>query len=185
MEAFDALGHRPPEVVVLDTSFVVDALLVGQPRHPDAYRYLLLLAVAGTNVYFNRLLELELAEAAYKIAIKEQFGNRRARDMRTDGRALRRASRLVGRLITAWSGVLNTFTWGVVELRDVAPDVPTLMGRGLASYDAVHAQTAISLGVEHLVTTDSGFGMVAESDLTIITHSSLLSATRRHRTRNI
>ena len=129
VEAFDAPGHRPPEQAVLDTSFVVDALLVGQPRHPAAYRYLLLLAAVGTNVYFNRLLELELAEAAYKIAIKEQFGNKRARDMRTDGRALRRANRLVGRLMTAWSGLLNTFTWGVVEIHEIASEVPTLMGR--------------------------------------------------------
>jgi len=85
-------------------------MLTGQPRHTDAYRDLLLLAVADTHIYFNRLLELELAEAAYKIAIKEQFGNKRARDMRTDGRALRRASRLAGRLATAWTGVLSNFT---------------------------------------------------------------------------
>ena len=170
---------------MLDTSFVVDAMLTGQSRHADAYRYLLMLAIADTHIYFNRLLELELAEAAYKIAIKEQFGNKRARDMRTDGRALRRASRLAGRLSAAWDGVLSNFTWGIVELHEVAAEAPLFMERGLASYDAVHAASAISLGVEHLVTTDSGFGMVKETDLTIVTHSSLLGATRRHRTRSI
>jgi hypothetical protein len=80
---------------------VVDAMLTGQTRHAEAYKYLLFLAVAGTNIFFNRLLELELAEASYKIAIKEQFNNKRARGMRTDGRALRRASRLCSNLTTA------------------------------------------------------------------------------------
>lgn len=185
MKAFDTASGTPPDVVVLDTSFVVDALLTGQRRHADASGYLLTLAIADTRVYFNRLLELELAEAAYKIAIKEQFGRKRAVDMRTDGRALRRASRLAERLATEWRGLLDSFSWGIVELDDVAPEVPVLMRRGLASYDAVHAQTAIALGVEHLVTTDTGFGLVAQSDLTIVTHSSLLTVTRRYRTRSI
>jgi predicted nucleic acid-binding protein len=163
----------------------VDAMLTGQPRHQAAYLYLAELAVNGTNIYFNRLLELELAEAAYKIAIREQFGSKRARDMRKDGRALRRANRLANNLSTAWTDVLTNFAWGVVELQDVSDKVQPLMRRGLGSYDAVHAATAMSLGVKHLVTTDNGFGMVRESDLTIVTHSSLLGATRRHRTRNI
>jgi predicted nucleic acid-binding protein len=81
--------------------------------------------------------------------------------------------------------VLGNFSWGVVELHDVTDDVPALMQRGLGSYDAVHAATAMSLGIEHIVTTDSGFGLVKESDLTIVTHNSLLGATRRHRTRSI
>lgn len=183
--AFDASPIPLPDAVVLDTSFVVDAMLTGQRRHTDANAYLLELAIAGTGVFFNRLLELELAEAAYKIAMKERFGNRRAAVMRTDGRALRRASRLVARVTSAWHAVLDSFSWGVVELSDVAGDVPVLMRRGLSSYDAVHAQSAISLGVRHLVTTDCGFGLVAPSDLTIVTHSSLLTATRRYRTRTM
>ena len=160
-------------------------MLTGQPRHQAAYLYLAKLAANGTNIYFNRLLELELAEAAYNIAIREQFGSKRAGDMRRDGRALRRANRLVNNLSTAWSGVLTNFAWGVVELQDVSDNVQPLMRRGLGSYDAVHAATALSLGVKHFVTTDNGFGMVRESDLTILTHSSLLEATRRHRMRNI
>lgn len=96
--AFDASPRLLPDVVVLDTSFVVDALLTGQRGHKDANAYLLDPAMAGTRLYFNRLLELELAEAAYKIAMKERFGNRRAAVMRTDGRALRRASRLFTRV---------------------------------------------------------------------------------------
>ncbi|MHB8245529.1 MAG: hypothetical protein ACYDGN_09275 [Acidimicrobiales bacterium] len=90
-------------------------------------------AIAEARECLSRLVELEPAEAAYKIAIKDEFGNKRARKMRTGGRALRRASRLVGRLATVWSGVLNNFSWGVVEPYGVTSDVPTLMRRGLGS----------------------------------------------------
>jgi predicted nucleic acid-binding protein len=136
-------------------------------------------------VYFNRLLDLELAEVAYKIAVKEQFGSRRARQMRSDGRALRRASRLAGKLSSSWDAVLDNFTWARAEVQDVTDEVPALMRRGLASYDAVHAATALRLGVGYLVTIDSGFGMVRQSDLTIVTEQTLLGACRRHRKRSI
>jgi predicted nucleic acid-binding protein len=164
---------------------VVDALLVAQPRHSVCNSYLASLALSGTEVYFNRLLELELAEVAYKVAVKERFGNSRARRMRTDGRALRRASRLAERLSSSWDGILANFTWARVEVQEVADEVPALMRRGLGSYDAVHAATALKLGVGHLVTTDSGFGLVREPDLTIVTDQSLLAACRRHRKRGL
>lgn len=182
---FDIDSPPLPSSVVLDTSFVVDAMLTGQNRHSDASDYLAALATAGTTIYFNRLLELEFAEAAYKIALRERFGGKRDRKMRSDGRALRRASRLYENLSSAWSGVLGAFTWGVIELHEVSRKVQPLMRRGLGSYDSVHAASALTIGVEYLVTTDSGFGLVRETDLKILTHSSLLVATRRHRQRNI
>ena len=184
--AFNPAGGAPVLAgVVLDTSFVADALLVGQPRHAPCLGFLSFLAVWGTTVYFNRLLELELAEVAYKVAIKVRFGTRRARQMRTDGRALRRASRLADRLAPNWEGALANFSWARAEIEDVVDELPALMRRGLASYDAVHAATALKLGVGHLVTTDSGFGLVRQPDLTIVTDQSLLVACRRHRKRSI
>jgi predicted nucleic acid-binding protein len=139
-----------PAEVVLDTSFIVDALLPSQERHVACRDYLERLVVGDTFVIFNRLLELELAEAAYKIALKERFGKRRFMEMRGDGRALRRASRLAGLLRESWSDVLDTLAWGRVELSESIGLVPDLMKRGLASYDAVHAATALTTNVRYL-----------------------------------
>lgn len=184
--AFNPPGGAPVlGAVVLDTSFVTDALLAGQSRHTVCLSYLSSLAVSGTMVFFNRLLELELAEVAYKVAIKERYGNKHARQMRTDGRALRRASRLADRLASQWEAALANFAWARAEVDDVVDEIPALMRRGLASYDAVHAATALKLGVAHLVTTDSGFGLVRQTDLTVVTEHSLLAACRRRRKRSI
>lgn len=121
--------------------------------------------MSDTEVYLNRFLNLELSEVAYKIATKERFGNNRARGMRATGPVLRRAGRLAERLPWSWDGILANFTWARAEVLEVADEVPSLMRRGLASYDAVHASTVLKLDVDHLVTTDSGFGLVRPSDL--------------------
>ena len=89
--------------------------------------------------------------------------------------------------LTDWQPVraLANFTWACAGIEDVVDAYPLLMWRGLASYDAVHAATALKLGVGHLVTTDSGFGLVRQPDSTIVTDQSLLAACRRHRKRSI
>jgi len=49
---------------VLDTSFVVHALIRTQPSHQPALEFLQRLAEAETLILYNRLLEVELAETA-------------------------------------------------------------------------------------------------------------------------
>jgi len=136
-------------------------------------------------LYFSRLLDLELAETAYRIALTERFGTKRHRAMRTDGRALRRAFRLTTQLQESWLAVLAASRWARVEVEVVMPDVPLLMARGLGSYDAVHAATAIAVGVNALVTLDKGFGLVREEDLVIVTDATYLRGCRQHRKRQI
>lgn len=170
---FDTPDAPLPPVVVLDTSFVIDALIPTQPLHRVCADYLKRLQSAQTAVAFNRLLELEVPEAAYKIALKERFGRNFLR-MRGDGRALRRAGRLADELERSWRDVLDTFRWAVVEVADVVDEVPGLMRRGLGSYDSAHAATAIVAGIEHLVTLDTGFGRADQADLTVLTDSSRL-----------
>src|SRR5437879_6385926 len=91
--SFDGMLVSPPEVV-LDTSFVVDALIPTQTRHFECRAFLGYIVDAEATVIFNRLLEPELWEAAYKIALKELHPRRRAADVRQDRRTLRRAKTL-------------------------------------------------------------------------------------------
>lgn len=142
---------------MVDTSFVVEALLPTQRHHQAAQAYLDRLAGAGTIVVFNELLEIELAEVAYQIALKERHPKKWKR-YRHDGRARRRANRLLTDVLSAWAQVLTAFDHARFDLSDVGTQVPGLMtAHGLASYDAVHAATAVVAGVSAIVTTDAGF----------------------------
>ena len=61
-----------PARVVLDTSFVVEALIGSQPLHRACQDFLVRLAGAGTELVYSRLLEGELHETAFLLALKER-----------------------------------------------------------------------------------------------------------------
>ena len=83
-------GLLLPELVGLDTSFVVEALIETQPLHGLCASFFERLAESGVAVVTSELLEVELAEAAFAIALKQRWG-RHWRAHRTDGRARRPA----------------------------------------------------------------------------------------------
>ena len=117
-------------------------------------------------VVFNRLLELELLEATYRLVLVERFGKGEWRRRRIDGRARRRASRLVRKLLDEWTRVLRAMNHGIVELHEVVDEIPGVMARyGFASYDAAHAATAGRMRVGGMVTLDTGFAAIPSSEL--------------------
>lgn len=171
-----------PADVVLDTSFVTRALVTSESGHAEAEAFLAQLVDAETVVYFNRLLELELVEVAFKIAVVERHGKSGWPKKRADGRVRRRAGRLTRELLEAWGDFLRLMPHSRVELQEVADDVPTLMtAHGLGSYDAAHVATALYADVEGLVTTDAGFGAVPEKQLRLYVDDSRVRSCRRRR----
>lgn len=54
---------------------------------------------------------------------------------------------------------------------------------GIASYDAVHAATAIAAGATAIVTLDTGFALLPASQLAIYTDRSRLASCRGKRPR--
>jgi len=141
------------------------------------------MAAAGTTIVFNQILELELAEAAYQIALKERHP-RDWKRYRSDGRARRRANRLLAAATQGWTELLSVFDHASYRIDEVISRVPNLMTRhGLASYDAVHAATAIEAQVNTIVTTDAGFGSVPASQLRVFTDNSRLRSCRSRRRR--
>jgi predicted nucleic acid-binding protein len=171
----------PPAELVLDTPFVVDALLRSQPRHEVCRAYLTAIAGAHSTVIFNRLLEPELWEAAYRIAIRERYPGRRASDVRHDGRTRQRAKTLQRRLEAAWNELLTALDWLAIEVGEVREWVPQLMARGLASYDAVHAATALYTDVRPFVTLDYHFSFISEHQLELYVPASRVRACRERR----
>jgi predicted nucleic acid-binding protein len=172
----------PPDQLVLETSFVVDALIPSQARHAECEGFLENIGRARSKVFVNRFLELELWEATYRIALRERHPKKRPREARSSQAVLRRANALRDEVDTAWHGVLSTLDWIVaVDLAEVQQRVPSLMRHGLTSYDAVHAATAEHADVRPFVTLDYHFAAVPESDLQLWVPASRVRPCRERR----
>ena len=172
-----------PDEVLVDTSFVVEALIVSQPLHEPCLTFFLRLVEAETSVVFSGLLEIELYEVAFQLALKERHP-RDWKRFRHDGRARPRANRLLADVAASWDTVLEYVDYERVELAQVADRVPDLMTRyALASYDAIHVATAIDSGVRSVVTLDAGFAAVPASELTLYVDASRVAACRARRIR--
>lgn len=172
-----------PDPIALDTSFVVEALIETQPLHAACAGFVERLAGAGVRVVTSELLQVELAEAAFAIALKERWGGQWRRH-RTDGRARRRARRLLTDTIGRYELFLSSVPHISVPLGRIAAASTMLMAdHGLASYDAVHAASAIAVGAEAIVTTDTGFALLPASLLAIYTDRSRVASCRIKRPR--
>src|SRR5271167_2278960 len=82
-----------PDPIALDTSFVVEALIATQPLHGVCSAFLTRIDESGVSVATSELLRVELAEAAFAIALKERWGGQWRRH-RADGRSRPPAGRL-------------------------------------------------------------------------------------------
>lgn len=166
----DVLAYSPPDHAVLDTSYVVEALLSGQKHHQVCAEALEHVVELSTRITYSSLLELELIEAAYQVSLREQHG-KRWRQARNDGRARRRASRIADEALAAWHD-LAALDLERVEASEVADAVPDLMHRyALGSYDAVHAATALESGGDGLIALDTAFARLPMTEITIHTVS--------------
>ena len=176
--SYESASVRPDDVV-LDTSFVTRAFVSSEVGHREAALFLTQLVDAGTVIYFNRLLELELA---FKLAVLERHGKRGWPKQRSDGRVRRRAGRLTRELLDVWRDFLANVPYSRIELHEIADEVPALMATyGLGSYDAAHVATALYADVDGLVTTDAGFGAVPGSQLRLYVDASRVKSCRRRR----
>lgn len=182
--AFDAPEWQPPKTVLLDTNVVAEALLANQPEHDVCLAVLERLGTEGTTVMFSRLLEIELWEVAFNLALRERHPRKDVRHVRYDNRVRPRAARLLGQAHKAWEKTLDSLTWSRVEIHDIAPDVPRLMqDYGLQSYDAVHAATLMASEATDFVTRDGGFAVLPPNIATLHTTQTRLAGTRTRRRR--
>jgi predicted nucleic acid-binding protein len=122
-----------PDPITLDTSFVVEALIATQPLHAVCRALLHRIDESGVSITTSDLLPVELVEAVFAIALKERWGSR-WRQHRTDGRARRRAARLLNDTIARYETLLLSIDHFPVPLGDTWSSARSLMtGYGLAS----------------------------------------------------
>lgn len=133
---------------------------MSQPLHSAAVNFLVRLATEDVRIRFSSMLELELAETAFQIALKEN------------------------RVEEAWTSVLAYLDYVRIDVDQVIEEVPRLMrAYGLASYDAVHAATALRTDPVAIVTTDVGFSALPAANTTIFTDASRVARCRELRAR--
>jgi predicted nucleic acid-binding protein len=177
--SFEGRLLAPPELV-LDTTFVVDALAITQPRHDACRAFLDAIRDSGSVVYFNTLLVVELWEAAYAIKLRRRHGGQWRRH-RHDRRSLRPAKALRDTLHDAWRTALQTLSVVAVDFGEVVDGTPEFMGYGLSSSDAVHAATAAYVDVRSFVTLDYHFSLVPARQLELYVPQSRVGACRKRR----
>jgi predicted nucleic acid-binding protein len=177
--SFEGRLLAPPELVI-DTSFVVDALATRQPRHDACRAFLDTIRDSGSVVYFNTLLVVELWEAAYAIKLRRRHG-RQWRRHRHDRRSLRPAKAFRGTLHDAWRTALQTLSVVAVDVGEVVEGVPEFMSYGLGSTDALHAATAAHVDVLPFVTLDYHFSLVPQSRLELFVPQNRVSVCRKRR----
>jgi predicted nucleic acid-binding protein len=172
-----------PDPIALDTSFVVESLIATQPLHAVCSAFLTRIDNSGVSVATSELLRVELAEAAFAIALKERWGGQWRRH-RTDGRSRPPAGRLLRHTLTRYDEMIGSLPHISIPLGDIAGVAPTFMtDYGIASYDAAHAASAIAAGAETIVTIDTGFALLPASLLTVYTDRSRLTSCRSKRAR--
>ena len=172
-----------PDPIALDTSFVVEALIATQPLHGVCSPFLTRIFESGVSVATSELLRVELAEAAFAIALKERWAGRWRRH-RTDGRSRPRAGRLLNHTLVRYDKMLGSLTHISIPLGDITTVATTFMtDYGIASYDAAHAASAIAAGAEAIVTVDTAFALLPSSLLMVYTDRSRLASCRSKRPR--
>jgi predicted nucleic acid-binding protein len=182
--AFDAQEWRLPDAVLVDTNVVAEALLPNEPEHAACAAVLKRLGDEDTTVIFSRLLEIELWETVFNLALRERHPRKDLRHVRYDSRVRRRAGRLLAEAQESWSDMLATLAWSRIEIDEVAPEVPDLMRQyGFQSYDAVHAATLLASGITDFVTRDGGFAELPPKVAVLHTTQARLARTRARRRR--
>lgn len=172
-----------PDPIALDTSFVVEALIATQPLHAVCRAFLDRIDLSGVSITTSDLLSVELAEAAFAIALKERWGSSWRRH-RTDGRARRRAGRLLDDTVARYETVLASKDHIPVPVGDATNGARSFMtAYGLASYDALHAASAVAAGAKAIVTIDTGFAFLPSAALTVYTDRSRITSCRNKRPR--
>lgn len=172
-----------PDPIALDTSFVLDALAATQPLHAACSALLARIEESGVTVVTSDLLVVELAEATFKNALKERWG-RKWLAHRTDGRSRRSVAAKLNHIVARYDDLLSSVIHLPIPVRRVAPEARVLMSDyGLASYDAIHAATAIGAGAKAIVTLDTGFALLPATELTVYTDRSRLTSCRKKRPR--
>lgn len=153
--------------VLIDSSFIVEAMVESNPHHRESRDLLTRLSADGASIVFSELADLEVPQAMSYIAAVDAGRDRRAG--LADGRVRRRSRSLTARTRRRWAEYLESIDWLRADLTPVLDDVPVIMfATGLRSYDAAMAASAIAHRCDAIATFDGDFGRLHEADVPLL-----------------
>lgn len=164
----------PPSDAYLDTNVIISAIIAGSDNARACREFCARLADGRSRVYFSRIVRLEVSQAILKLATKpnrlvatlrEQFElDAWDTDIEVRERWMEHGAREFERLRDEFFQVYEFPFQERVWRRSLG-----LMARyRLQSHDAIHAATALELGVTQFVTSDDHFLRVDELDVHLI-----------------
>lgn len=164
----EALGVMPVHVTI-DSSFAWCALVPSVVGHREALRFVDEIRRAGSALYFNRMVELELVENV----VRARRGRRRFADGPTS---------FVTEVMSAWSALIAGLDAECVEVEDVADHAVELSTfHSISVSDALHAATASVVDSSGLATIRREVGAVPGTTLRLFSTGPHLRALRRRR----
>ena len=155
--------QSPPKIILLDTSFVVAALVAGENEHDECLSFSEKLLTAGTVVLYSSILRAEYLNAWRTLIHKGYLPSEPSPQIRMEMGSLpgdrRHWLRIADRLLYQF---LSNFYRREVRLnRRVMNSIVDLMGKyNLKSYDAIHLASAADVGCRELVSFDDHFRRV-------------------------
>jgi len=163
-----------PAAVVLERSFVLAALERTAPGHDAAAAFLEQMVAADTTVFFNDVLELQLQDVAFDLAVRQVRG--------AGTRSEASVSELARAMLARWQALITLTDAVYVELTPLLEDVMYYRERfGLPALDSVHAAMVMASDADGIATVDHAFGAVDPSLLPIFTPQQFVRCTRARR----
>ncbi|MCX8014059.1 MAG: type II toxin-antitoxin system VapC family toxin [Rectinema sp.] len=162
----------PPAFAYLDPSFLLNVLVSGASYHSECVAYAHRLEAAKTTLVLSNLGLEEIWFVLLRIQATEEHGEKGWLTFLRENPA--KVSAYTPRLEEATAQILEIPRLLLVELSaSQSLRALALMKRaGLLPRDALHATTALEIGLDAIITTDADFAQV--EDLTIYTCNSAL-----------
>lgn len=171
----------PPAGLVLETGFVVSALVPSDPHHEACSAFLEWIIRAQTVLFYNDLFELELHEAAFELAARE-IGRRLGPAPRVVRYSDPDVRALAGELLSRWHAVVVRADAVHVESPNLLEDVRYFMERaGLSAAHAVQAGMVVASRADGIATVEERFGAVDATLVRMYTPQRLVRRSRSRR----
>ena len=157
----DLFSDKLPEIIYLDTSFMISVLFRNQTYHIQSLKFIERLQEEQPIIIFSELIKPEVWCATVSICIRNDFGRsvRIQKVLRDNPLVIRRYHKITKKVYDDFLELCKGFThWAFIPVdENILKKALELMGRfSLGSYDAIHIATMLAWNVGDIACFDQG-----------------------------
>lgn len=188
---FHSFNESPlPEIIGLDTSFVIKVLVKGQEYYKKCCSFLSRLKTKQPIIVFSQILRPELWQAHFKIVLQKQLNKKEvnvAEEVKKDPSLRRDFCAESTRINSLFNDLLGNFEyWISLPITDeIAGHALVLMNtHNLPSYDAIHVASMLYndiYPIRNFIVFDRHVEDI--TSLAVWTHNGIARYKKRHRIR--